>query len=159
MSQKPGRDHAGVFMPPPLLFVIPLVVAAMVHSRRPWPIADGTPLLVTLGAFIIAIGAAIGLLSVYSFRKAKTTVLPAGRPTTAIVESGPYRFTRNPMYVAMACAYIGLSLLLNPVWALLLLPFVVLVVDRSVIRREERYLTAKFGEPYREYCARVRRWL
>jgi protein-S-isoprenylcysteine O-methyltransferase Ste14 len=147
-----------VFVPPPLLFLIPLVVAAIVHSRRPWPIADGT-LRVTLGSFIIATGIAIGLTSVYTFRKAKTTVLPAGRPTTAIVESGPYRFTRNPMYVAMSCAYVGISLLLNTVWALLPLPFVVIVVDLSVIRREERYLTAKFGEPYREYCARVRRWL
>ena len=154
-----SRDHAGVFVPPPLLFVIPLVVAAMVHSRRPWPIADGNLVVATLGSLIIAMGIAIGLASVYSFRKARTTVLPAGRPTTAIVESGPYRFTRNPMYVAMALAYFGLSLLLNSVWPLLLLPFVLVLVDLSVIRREERYLVAKFGEPYREYCMRVRRWL
>jgi protein-S-isoprenylcysteine O-methyltransferase Ste14 len=154
-----GRDHAGVLIPPPLLFVIPLIVAAMLHSRRPWPIADGNWLVLALGSFIIATGIAIGLASVYSFRQAKTTVLPAGRPTTAIVENGPYRFTRNPMYVAMSCAYIGLSLLLNSMWALLLLPFVVIAVDLFVIRREERYLTAKFGEPYGEYCARVRRWL
>jgi protein-S-isoprenylcysteine O-methyltransferase Ste14 len=153
-----SRDHAGVFVPPPLLFVIPLVVASMVHARRPWPIADGRSLVLTLGSFIIATGITIGLASVYSFRKAKTTVLPAGRPTTAIVESGPYRFTRNPMYLAMSCAYVGLALLLNNLWALLLLPFVLVVVDLFVIRREERYLTAKFGEPYREYCARVGRW-
>src|SRR5688500_18817782 len=154
-----NRDHAGVFIPPPLLFGIPLAVAAMVHSRGPWPIADGTSLTLTLGSFMIATGIAIGLTSIYSFRKAKTTVLPAGRPTTAIVENGPYRFTRNPMYVAMACAYVGLAVLLNNVWALVLLPIVLVVVDRAVIRREERYLTAKFGQPYREYCARVRRWL
>ena len=154
-----SRDRAGVFVPPPLLFVIPLVVAAMVHSRRPWPISDGNMVVATLGSLIIAMGIAIGLASVYSFRKARTTVLPAGRPTTAIVESGPYRFTRNPMYVAMALAYFGLSLLLNSVWPLLLLPFVLVLVDLSVIRREERYLVAKFGEPYREYCMRVRRWL
>ena len=154
-----SRDHAGVFVPPPLLFVIPLVVAAMVHARRPWSIADGNLVVATLGSLIIAMGIAIGLASVYSFRKARTTVLPAGRPTTAIVESGPYRFTRNPMYVAMALAYFGLSLLLNSVWPLLLLPFVLVLVDLSVIRREERYLVAKFREPYREYCMRVRRWL
>ena len=59
----------------------------------------------------------------------------------------------------MSCAYIGLSLLLNNVWAVLLLPVVVGVVDLLVIRREERYLANKFGEPYREYCSRVRRWL
>jgi protein-S-isoprenylcysteine O-methyltransferase Ste14 len=155
-----STDHAGVFVPPPLLFAIPIVVAAILDSRRPWPIDDGNSLVITLGGVImIATGIAIGIASVYSFRKASTTILPAGRPTTAIVESGPYRFTRNPMYVAMACAYIGLSLLLNTVWALLLLPVIVIVVDLLVIRREEQYLTSKFGEPYRHYCARVRRWL
>ena len=149
-----------MFVPPPLLFVIPIVVAAIVDSRRPWPMDEGNSLVLTLGgALMIAAGIAIGMGSVYSFRKASTTILPAGRPTTAIVENGPYRFTRNPMYVAMSCAYIGLSLLLNTVWALLLLPMVVIVVDRLVIRREERYLADKFGEPYRAYCARVRRWL
>ena len=154
-----GRDHAGVFIPPPLLYVIPLLVAASLHSRRPWPITDGYAMaLAPVGIFAIVTGMAIGLASVYGFRKADTTILPAGRPTTAIVQRGPYRFTRNPMYVAMSCAYVGLSLLLNNTWALLLLPFVLFVVDRLVIRREERYLTAKFGEPYREYCRRVRRW-
>lgn len=154
-----GRDHAGVFVPPPLLFVIPIVAAVIVGSKWPWPIADRSGLLVRGGVVMIVAGIAVGLASVYSFRKASTTILPAGRPTTAIVGSGPYRFTRNPMYVAMACAYIGLSLVLNNLWALVLLPVVVIVVDTFVIRREERYLTAKFGEPYREYCARVRRWL
>lgn len=155
-----SRDHAGVFVPPPLLFVIPILVAVMLHSRRPWPIVAGPLMgLALAGFFMVAAGIAIGLASVYTFRRAATTILPAGRPTTAIVETGPYRFTRNPMYVAMTCAYIGLSLVFNTVWALLLLPLVVIVVDLSVIRREERYLTAKFGEPYREYCARVRRWL
>ena len=71
-----------------------------------------------------------------------------GRPTTAIVERGPYRFTRNPMYLAMAFAYVGLSLLFNNLWALALLPAVLLVIDVFVIRREERYLIAKFGDSY-----------
>lgn len=155
-----SRDHAGVFVPPPLLYGIPILVAMMLHSRRPWLISDGDSMAVTLGGFVVvATGIAIGLAGVYSFRKADTTILPAGRPTTAIVESGPYRFTRNPMYVAMSLAYTGLSLLLNNVWALLLLPVVLVVVDLWVIRREERYLAAKFGAPYRDYCARVRRWL
>lgn len=155
-----SRDHAGVFVPPPLLFVIPIVAAVSLDARRPWPMDEGNSLVLTLGgSLMIAAGIAIGIGSVYSFRKASTTILPAGRPTTAIVENGPYRFTRNPMYVAMSCAYLGLSLLLNTVWALLLLPLVVIVVDLLVIRREERYLADKFGEPYRAYCTRVRRWL
>jgi protein-S-isoprenylcysteine O-methyltransferase Ste14 len=63
------------------------------------------------------------------------------------------------MYVAMGLGYLGLAMTLNTMWALLLLPFVLVVIDRWVIRREERYLLGKFGEPYQAYCARVRRWL
>lgn len=153
-----NRDHAGVWFPPPLLFVIPLVVSAALQSRRAWPAAESGTMLAT-GAGLLATAAAIGVASVYSFRKAQTTILPAGRPTTAIVERGPYRFTRNPMYVAMTVAYIGLALLLGMVWALVWLPLIVAVVDRAVIRREERYLDGKFGQSYRDYCLRVRRWL
>lgn len=153
-------DHAGVLIPPPLLFVLPLVGARMLNSRRPWPLVDGHVIaLWLLGLVVVSAGVAVGLAGVAAFRAARTTVLPAGRPTTAIVQRGPYRFTRNPMYLAMALAYAGLALLLNTMWALLLLPLVLAVIDRAVIRREERYLTAKFGRPYREYCARVRRWL
>ncbi|MDP2390055.1 MAG: methyltransferase [Acidobacteriota bacterium] len=153
-------DHAGVWIPPPLLFVIPLVVARMLNSRRPWLLVDDHVMaLWLLGLVVVLAGVAVGLAGVAVFRDARTTVLPAGRPTTAIVQRGPYRFTRNPMYLAMALAYAGLALLLNTMWALVLLPLVLAVIDRAVIRREERYLTAKFGRPYREYCARVRRWL
>lgn len=155
-----AADHAGVFVPPPLLFVLPLVAARMLHARRPWPLVDGHGMVLWLpGLVVVLAGVAVGLAGVAAFRNARTTVLPAGRPTTAIVQRGPYRFTRNPMYLAMAFAYAGLALLLNTVWALLLLPLVLAVIDLAVIRREERYLTAKFGRPYREYCARVRRWL
>ena len=155
-----ARDHAGVLVPPPIIFVLPLLAAAFVHSRKPWPIAHEHSTLLLLGAFLaIATGVSIGLGSVSAFRRADTTVLPMGRPTTAIVESGPYAFSRNPMYLAMAIGYIGLSLLLNSLWAIVFLPGVVLVIDMFVIRKEERYLASKFGEPYRSYCSRVRRWL
>ena len=154
------KDHAGVWVPPPVVFAGPLITAAAMHSMRPWPITDGNPIAVQAGALvIIAAAVALGLTSVASFRNASTTILPAGRPTTSIVERGPYRFTRNPMYVAMACAYLGLALALNNLWALIFLPAVVAAVDRFVIRREERYLTAKFGDTYVDYCARVRRWV
>jgi protein-S-isoprenylcysteine O-methyltransferase Ste14 len=155
-----SRDHAAVFVPPPLLYLIPMLAAAMLHSRRSWAISVGfQTTLWFAGVTAIAIGTAIGLASVDRFRKANTTILPAGRPTTAIVEHGPYRFTRNPMYLAMACAYFGLALLFNNLWALVLLPVILAVVDLGVIRREERYLAAKFGDPYRVYCTRVRRWV
>jgi protein-S-isoprenylcysteine O-methyltransferase Ste14 len=92
------------------------------------------------------------------FRSARTSMVPM-RPSTALVTSGPYRVTRNPMYVGMAFLYAGLALLLGVIWSLAFLPAVLLMVDRFVIAREERYLEARFGEEYRAYKGRVRRWL
>ena len=154
------RDHAGVFVPPPLLFALPLLGAIILNSRRPWPIAEGVSTTLVIGGFA-AIGGAIALVlaSIATFRQAETTILPAGRPTTAIVERGPYRVTRNPMYLSMALAYLGASIALNNFWAIVFLPAILIVVDVFVIRREERYLTSKFGQSYRDYCSRVRRWL
>jgi len=154
------RDHAGVFVPPPLLFALPLLGAILLHSRRPWPIAEGGSATLVIGGFA-AIGGAIALVlaSIATFRQAETTILPAGRPTTSIVERGPYRVTRNPMYLSMALAYLGASTALNNFWAIVFLPAILIVVDVFVIRREERYLASKFGQAYRDYCSRVRRWL
>ena len=155
-----GKDHAGVLVPPPVLFVTPLLIASALQTLRPMTIFQGSGSTTSLaGLVVIAAGVAVGLSSVASFRNAKTTILPAGRPTTSIVERGPYRFTRNPMYLAMAVAYLGLAIVLNNAWALVFLPVVVAVVDRFVIRREEHYLTAKFGDAYARYCGRVRRWI
>lgn len=157
-AMKPG-DHAGVYVPPPLIFAAPLLMAALVHARQPWLIATANPSVFWIASFFaIAAAVSLGLASVVNFRHAGTTILPAGRPTTAVVDNGPYRFTRNPIYLAMALAYLGIALLLNNMWALVPLPIVLLIVDRFVIRREERYLAAKFGDSYQQYCSRVRRW-
>jgi protein-S-isoprenylcysteine O-methyltransferase Ste14 len=93
-----NTDHAGVWIPPPLLFVLPLVGARMLNSRRPWPLVDGDVTALWLAGLVVVLaGVAVGLAGVAAFRAARTTVLPAGRPTTAIVQRGPYRLTRNPM--------------------------------------------------------------
>jgi protein-S-isoprenylcysteine O-methyltransferase Ste14 len=153
-------DHAGVYVPPPLMFVVPLITAIVVHRERPWPIQDANRAISMIaGAIAVGLGVTLGVAAVRTFRNADTTILPAVRPTTRIVANGPYRYTRNPMYVAMSLAYIGLALLLNNGWALLLLPPVLLAIDRFVIRREERYLAGKFGRLYDDYCRRVRRWI
>ena len=90
--------------------------------------------------------------------KAKTSMIPM-RPTTAIVCDGVFQLTRNPMYVGMVVIYVGIALLIRTPWALVLLPLVVLLVDRLVIAKEERYLAGKFGEPYLSYKNKVRRWI
>jgi protein-S-isoprenylcysteine O-methyltransferase Ste14 len=101
------------------------------------------------------------LLMIGSFRKfwsAGTSVLPI-RPTTAIVTSGPYRFTRNPMYVSLLCLYLAVACWLRLLWPVLLTPLVVWLVTRFVIAQEEQYLTRKFGAQYTAYQSRVRRWV
>ena len=155
--------HAGVHFPPPLLYVVPfalgllldrwhhlaIVPPASVAQIRTLEIAGVVLVLV----WVLLAGAAFG-----RFLRARTTILPF-RPTAALVTGGPYRFTRNPMYVSLAALYAGGALLLNALWPLLILPFVLVLVDRMVIRKEERYLAHAFGMEYASYRSRVRRWL
>jgi protein-S-isoprenylcysteine O-methyltransferase Ste14 len=80
-------------------------------------------------------------------------------PAATLVQHGPYRFSRNPMYVGLTLSYIGLALTLNTWWPLVLLPLVLLLLFRLVVQKEERHLSEKFGEAYEAYCRRVRRWV
>ncbi len=89
---------------------------------------------------------------------AETNINPF-KPTTAIVSSGPFRFTRNPLYLSVTLIYLGLTLAVNTWWAFLLLGPVLLFIHFGVVLREERYLERRFGESYREYRLRVRRYL
>ncbi|HEV8673882.1 MAG TPA: isoprenylcysteine carboxylmethyltransferase family protein [Methylomirabilota bacterium] len=111
-----------------------------------------------LGIALLAGWVIVSLPAILALRRAGTSVNPA-RPTTALVTWGPYRVTRNPLYVGLTMLYLGLTAWFNALWPLLLLPIVLVVMQRGVIVREERYLERKFGEEYRRYKARVRRWL
>ena len=93
-----------------------------------------------------------------SFRRADTP-LPPWEPTTALVTDGPFRLTRNPAYLANALMFAGIALLANAPWAVLPLPVVLAVIQRGVIEREERYLERRFGQEYRRFRARTRRWI
>jgi protein-S-isoprenylcysteine O-methyltransferase Ste14 len=92
------------------------------------------------------------------FRRANNNPTP-WTPIEELVVEGPYRFTRNPMYVGMAALYAGLAFAIGTLWALAVLPVVVVVIDRYVIAREERYMERRFGKAYLDYKRRVRRWL
>ena len=85
--------------------------------------------------------------------------MPTNQPTTAIVEAGPYRFSRNPIYLAMFVLMIGLAIGLDTLWLLATLAAFVCVIRNGVVAREEAYLERKFGDTYRDYRSRVRRWL
>jgi protein-S-isoprenylcysteine O-methyltransferase Ste14 len=153
-----GRpDSAGVWIPPPLFYVAGFLLGFAVELALP---LSRPPLALALagGAICIAIWLALDGSAMLRFRSARTSMVPM-KPSTALVTSGPYLATRNPMYVGMAFLYAGLALLLGVIWSLAFLPAVLLMVHRFVIAREERYLEAKFGEEYRAYKGRVRRWL
>ena len=111
-----------------------------------------------VGLALMVAGAALAIAGVLTFRRARTTIMPF-RAASAMVRAGPYRFTRNPMYVGMALAYVGLSLAFNTAWPILLLPLVIVTMVKLVILKEEEYLDAVFGDDYRAYKRDVRRWL
>jgi protein-S-isoprenylcysteine O-methyltransferase Ste14 len=116
------------------------------------------PLLTLFGLAVVGLGFFLSLWGALTFRRHHTSMLPF-RPASALVETGPYRFTRNPMYVGLTTAYVGVALVLNVIWPLLLLPVALYLIVRFVIRREEAYLAETFGAKYVEFRQRVRRWL
>ena len=152
-----GSDNPGVVAPPPLIYAAGLGVGLLANRLRPTPLLPPT-LSKVLGWLLVVGGISLGLWGFREMRRAGTNVDPY-HPTTAIVEGGPYAFTRNPLYVGMTLVYAGVSARANALPAALLLPVVLHLVDRGVVEREERYLEGKFGEEYLRYKGRVRRWI
>lgn len=167
----PSRDIPGVIAPPPLIYLGFLFVGwglarlgarpDVVEAGFGWlatsfglamEVRRGAALILIVGGLLLD-GMAAGL-----FRRRGTAVEP-WKPSTVLINEGPYRFSRNPIYLGFAITYVGLAIAMDSWIALLLLIPCLLVVDRFVIRREERYLSAKFGAGYDAYRARVRRWL
>lgn len=126
---------------------------------RAWslPVGGGS-VTVAAGSILIAVFIVVMLIAFGAFRRRRTSIIPV-RPTTALVTSGVYGLTRNPMYVGMALLTAGVGLMMNSWWPMVLLVPTLLIVRRFVIAREERYLQRKFGSEYEAYMARVRRWL
>ena len=155
-----SRDSSGVRFPPPAIYVIGLLVGFGVD--RLWPLrivrSGQMSALRLAGISLAAAGVALAAWALYAFRSVGTSPLPI-RPTTAIASRGPYRFTRNPMYLGMAALSAGVALLANALWPLLMLIVVLGLVQAIVILPEERYLERKFGNDYRVYKTKVRRWL
>jgi protein-S-isoprenylcysteine O-methyltransferase Ste14 len=152
-----GSDIPGVPLPPPFIYLAGLAlggVAELVRSTNgpPWPIS------LTIALAGVLVFAALAGAAMRRFRRAGTTENPF-KPSTALVTDGPNRLTRNPIYLGMASLYVGLAFLLGWMWALLLLPVVLVAVDRLIIAREEPYLERKFGQDYVDYKRRVRRWI
>src|SRR5437660_2343009 len=153
-----AEDHPKIVAFPPLLWPIGAVVSVLVHyfvfSIRILP----EPLAMILGIICLLIGPSLALPALFAMRAAGTHANPA-KPALLIVRSGPYRFTRNPMYLALCLVQTAIGFFLNDWITLLFVAPLALVLHFGVILPEERYLEAKFGEPYLDLKRKVRRWI
>ena len=160
-TPRPASDaHAGVIAPPPLIFFGFLLLGWVIDQtwlHLAFPAIDdglrkGAALVLIVGGLMLEMWAG-GL-----FKKAGTNVVPWS-PSTALVIDGPYRYSRNPMYLGFTLTYVGLALGLETPSAMILLIPCLALMTWGVILREERYLAGRFGAPYEDYRKRVRRWL
>ncbi len=135
-SVEATPDHAGVTVPPPLIYGAGLLAGLAMERALPLPRAPERPAK-RIGTVLMLLGAALPASGAALFRRRQTSVLPV-RPTTSLVTSGPYRLTRHPMYVGFALGHAGLALRRRSLWALLMLGPVLVTVDRVAIAREER---------------------
>jgi protein-S-isoprenylcysteine O-methyltransferase Ste14 len=156
-SNRNADKGPAVHLPPPLLALASAAAGIGLQRIVPLPSALGDSLRIG-GVILAAAALLLAAAGLSQFSRAGTTVRPDRAPT-ALLERGPYRFSRNPLYLSLAALQMGLGLAFENLWVALLSFVTAALLARFVIVREERYLTEKFGEPYRQYCRRVRRWL
>ena len=150
-------DKPGIRVPPPPIYLLALLLGLLLDRSMHvpflprgvarlfgWPLVGGA---MTLAAWFAR-----------TMRRADTT-MHINKPVSRVVQDGPFRFSRNPGYLSLTMLYAGIAVLRNALWAIVLLPLVVYVIQREVIEREEGYLERTFGEEYLNYKARVRRWV
>ena len=150
-------DSPQVIALPPFIYLSGLVLGVILHWFYPLAFLPGK-LTLSLGTLCILVSIVLVVTAMRAFRKAKTNI-DTRKPTTSIVTAGPYRFSRNPIYLSMTLLFVGIAILVNSLWILLALIPVLVMMRFGVIDREEIYLAKKFGEEYIRYKARVRRWL
>jgi protein-S-isoprenylcysteine O-methyltransferase Ste14 len=158
MSSEPAPS--AVRIPPPVIFLGGFVAAWFLNRLLEFTI-DGAGagwVQIGLGGLLVAAGLALVVSAGTTMTRAGTTVLPH-RQATRLVTGGPFRFTRNPIYLGLTAVYLGVAALANAAWPLVLLPGVLAALTVLVIHHEERGLRAAFGPDYDEYCRHVRRWL
>jgi len=151
------RDDLGIKVPPPLIYLLPLVLGLVLDTRARVPFLP-RGVARALGWPLVVGGAALNGWFLRTIREADVPIR-TDRPVPRLTTEGPFRHSRNPSYLALVMIYAGIAALRNSLWAALLLPLVVYVIRREVIGREERYLERAFGEEYLAYKARVRRWV
>ena len=151
-------DTAQVVTRPPLAWALAVIVGLALDWLMPLPFLPAALPAALLGTMVFVLALALFAWAIITITRAGSSV-PTNRPTTTIVDTGPFRFTRNPIYMGMFSALIGLAIGFDNLWLLATLVPFVLVIRYGVVAREEDYLERKFGDIYRGYRSRVRRWL
>ena len=149
-------DHAGVAFHPPVLLVAFLGISFLLR----WlvPLSVPTPVPPKIGQAVVALAFVIFFWSVRTMLRGQASI-PTNTPTDAIVTGGPFRFSRNPIYLSMILLQIGVGTWANSLWFFVLAAMSIGLLTWGVIWREERYLEQKFGDEYLPYKSRVRRWI
>ncbi len=156
---KSKADNPGVYIAPPLFYVIIFVISILIQKIYPIKVLFfESKRAFSLGLLLIAIGFSIVLPAIIRFYKTKNTLITI-RPANSLQTSGIYSFSRNPMYLGLLTIYSGMAFIKGNIWTFILIPIVILVVSYFVILKEEKYLNRKFGNDYTEYKMRVRRWV
>lgn len=151
-----GRDDGpGVRIPPPVMVA---ALIGLAWGAMQWVPLRVVPPMPAAALAVVALGVAVAIWAVVVMVFAGTDPRP-DKPDAAMVESGPFRFSRNPVYLGFVVVAAGLALRWGDAWGWLAVAASFLVLDRLVVAKEERYLAARFGEAYADYCRRVRRWV
>lgn len=158
MFWKVDADSARIRVPPPVIYATFFAGGLLLDRLFGWRLPLPDPVRFGLAAGAVAVSGLILLAALARFLRARTSPEP-WKTTRVIIDRGLYAHSRNPMYLGMALLYAGGAAFARSPGALALLVPAVAVIQTQVIAREERYLEAKFGEAYRAYKARVRRWL
>ncbi len=150
-------DNPGVIAPPPLIFGAPLLASLLLNRRLKLPFLPAS--LARLLGWPLLLGGISLILWFFATMKRADTPIDPRRPVSSLATDGPFKYTRNPAYLAMTMIFAGTASIKNSLPSILILPAILAVMNRGVIEREERYLEGKFGEEYSRYKGSVRRWV
>lgn len=142
---------------PPILLIAAIAAGILLDRVINLPLATGFP-GAAVGVVLIAVALSLDVWASLSFRRARTTILPH-HGTDVLVTDGPFRLTRNPIYVGNILILVAIGLIANSVWPLVLAPLLALAIQKLAIEREEAHLSAKFGPAWDRYADEVRRWV
>lgn len=152
------HDNANVVVLPPIIFFVPLFASIIARYFIPLPLPLGNSISMGLAMLLLILGASLMAWAFLTFKEFREDPDPRVS-TQVVVSNGPFKYTRNPMYIAFFLIYIGLTFALNSLWPFIFIPFIFWFLYKGVVLREEMYMEGKFGDQYRMYKKAVGRWL